>query len=145
MLLSRINRAVRKHWLSGVLFVAGVLLGIGLSWIIASCVNTLSTADELHRMSDLRNVWWRLVAHAKENGRYPPDLGKVIHDLGFEKLVDERELKYPAAGKEYNEDERYVVIFFERGSRRYGFYEARYMYLQDYEFCCGGRGSLLGL
>lgn len=145
MFLSRIYLAARKHWLSGMLFVAGVLLGIGMSWISASLVNALSTADKLSRMSDLRIICHQLVAQAKENGRYPPNLGKVIHDLGFEDQVDERELEYPAAGKEYNEDERYMVIFFERSSRRYGFYEARYMYLQDYEFCCGGRGSLLGL
>ena len=145
MLLSRINRAVCKHWLSGVLFITGVLLGIGLSCISIICVNTLDTADTLSRMSTLRNVWWRLVDEAKENGRYPADLGKVIHDLGFENQVDERELEYPAAGKEYNEDARYMVIFFERDSRQYRFYEERYLYLQDYEFCSGGRGSLLGL
>lgn len=107
-------------WLAVVsALVAGMVLGTGLSCAGAHLWYASGNLARAGRQSDLRILKTALVMRAKETGRYPADLDGVIQRLGMGRRVNAAQLAYPAAGREFEEeDDR--IIFYELESRRYG-------------------------
>jgi len=127
-------------------FVAGALVGIGLSCVGAVVWDTLGNLEATSRKSDLRILWLSLVQYGEQNGHYPETLDQVLRETGLDDgRVKEEELIYPAAGKPYDEAAKHMVVFYERAARRYGFIRGRYLHFQNYWCFCLTPGSGIGV
>ena len=146
MSLARAPGTSRSKWVTPLLFVAGVLVGISLICLAAWVWDTLGNLEAISRKSDLRILWLSLVQYGEQNGHYPEALDQVLRETGLDDgRVREEELIYPAAGKPYDKTAEHLVVFYELAARRYGFIRGRYLHFQNYWCFCLQPGSGIGV